>query len=248
MGEPVPNMLEQFDSVRIINLVERTDRRFEIAAQLTRIGAADDPTLSFFAAQRPTDPGGFPSLGARGCFESHLAVVRQALADGVERVLIIEDDFDFALDIDRQGHSVMAALAATPWDVFYGAPILDAVADRGITADGYGLASLSPDLAVMTTSCVGFGRTALSLLEPFLTAMLKRPAGSPDYGPMHVDGAYSVFRQQHPKLRTIVCKPSLGAQRASRSDITPNRFILDRFAFTHPLANRLRRSFGRIRR
>ena len=247
-GKPVSKMLEHFDSVRIVNLVDRTDRRREIAAQLARVGATDDPTTSFFAARRPSDSGDFPSLGARGCFESHLAIVRQALADGVERLLIIEDDFDFAPDIDRHGPQVMAALAKASWDVFYGAPILDAGADRDVTADFSGLADLPSNLSILTTSCVGFRRTALTLLEPFLAAMLNRPAGSPDYGPMHVDGAYSVFRQQHPQLRTLVCKPALGAQRASRSDITPNRFILDRFTFTRPLANRLRRSLRRTQR
>ena len=244
-GKHVSEMLEQFDSVQIINLIDRADRRREIAAQLARIGAIDDPAIAFFAARRPADLGDFPSLGARGCFESHLAIVRQALAGGVKRLLIIEDDFDFAPDIDRRGPPLMAALARTPWNIFYGAPTLDPAADRGVTADPNGLADLLPDVAILTASFVGFERSALTVLEPFLTAMLNRPAGSPDYGPMHVDGAYSVFRHQHPQLRTLVCKPALGAQRASRSDISPNRFILDRFAITRPLANRLRRSLRR---
>ena len=243
-------MLAQFDSIRILNLVDRADRRIEMIDQLRRIGAAEDPKVRFFAARRPADAGDFPSVGARGCFESHLAIIREALAAGVDRLLIIEDDFDFAVDIDRRGPRILAALAAMPWDLFYGAPVLapDAGQQRnGGDGDGSGLIELAADVPIMTTSCVGFGRVALEAVEPFLTAMLGRPVGSPDYGPMHVDGAYSVLRAQFPGLRTIVCRPAIGSQRASRSDIAPNRFILDRFAFTRPLANRLRRSLARMR-
>jgi hypothetical protein len=240
-------MLDQFDRVHVINIVDRVDRRREMGDQLRRVGAADDPRTLFFPARRPADPGPFPSLGARGCFESHLGVIRQALADGVERLLLVEDDFDFARDIDRRGPVVMAALAASRWDVFYGASVLDAAAERLVRANGHGLAELAPDMAVETASFVGFTRAALLLLEPFLVAMLGRPAGSPDYGPMHVDGAYSIFRRQHPALRTLACRPAIGGQRASRSDITPNDFLLDRFALTRPLANRLRRLRAQVR-
>ena len=119
-------MLEQFDRVRVINIVDRTDRRREMMAQLRRVGAADDARVAFFPARRPADSGPFPSLGARGCFESHLAVIRQAIEDGVERLLIVEDDFNFVRDINRRGPGVMRALAAAKWDIFYGASIIEA--------------------------------------------------------------------------------------------------------------------------
>lgn len=239
-------MLNQFDRVHVINIVDRADRRREMEAQLRRVGAAADPRVVFLPAERPADPGPFSSLGARGCFESHLAVVRQALADRVERLLILEDDFDFSPDINRRGLPLMVVLAAASWDVFYGASLIDDGQGEDARDHGYGLVELGADIGVVTASCLAFGRPALLMLEPFLTAMLRRPAGSPDYGPMHVDGAYSVFRRQHPELRTLIARPAIGDQRASRSDIAGNRFILDRFALTRPLANRLRRSLGRI--
>ena len=240
-------MLDQFDRVHIINIVDRTDRRREMEAQLQRVGAVNDPRVVFLSAERPADPGPFPSLGARGCFESHLAVVRQALADGVERLLILEDDFDFSPDIGRLGPPLMAVLAVASWDVFYGASLIEDRQGEDARGHGHDLVELGAGIGVMTASCLAFSRSALLMLEPFLTAMLRRPAGSPDYGPMHVDGAYSVFRRQHPELRTLIARPAIGDQRASRSDIADNRFILDRFVFTRPLANRLRRSLGRGR-
>ena len=242
------NMLEPFDSIRIINLVDRTDRRIEMVGQLHRIGISDNPGVSFFPALRPEGARGFPSLGARGCFESHLAIVRQALADSTDRLLILEDDLDFFPNLGSRGDVVRDALAANPWDIFYGTPILEADQDQLVVSDEHGLVELASDMSVQTTSCGAFGRNALILLEPFLTSMLGRPAGSPDYGPMHVDGAYSVFRRAFPHLRTFVCKPAIGFQRASRSDIASSRFILDRFAVTRPVANRLRRSLARFRR
>jgi hypothetical protein len=36
---------------------------------------------------------------------------------------------------------------------------------------------------------------------------------------MHVDGAYSWFRANHPHLLTSVANPELGHQRASRTDV-----------------------------
>lgn len=54
----------------------------------------------------------------------------------------------------------------------------------------------------------------------YLEAMLKRPNGSPEGGPMHVDGAYSWFRRAHPGVAAYVCTPSVAQQRYSRSDIS----------------------------
>ena len=66
-----------FTQTRIINLIDRPDRRKEMSSQLARIGALS-ANVRFFDAQRPPDRGEFPSLGARGCFESHLSILRSA--------------------------------------------------------------------------------------------------------------------------------------------------------------------------
>ena len=74
---------------------------------------------------------------------------------------------------------------------------------------------------VRTTHFIGFGRAAIEALIPYLEAILTRPAGSPDGGPMHVDGAYNWFRASRPDLATWLARPQLGHQRPSRSDIAP---------------------------
>ena len=86
-------IFDAFERIVVINLPERTDRRREMTAELRRAGIdRRDPRLQFFAGIRPADAGQYPSIGARGCFESHLGVIREAIRDRVESVLILEDD------------------------------------------------------------------------------------------------------------------------------------------------------------
>ena len=71
----------------------------------------------------------------------------------------------------------------------------------------------------------GLDRRVLSGLLDYLDACEARPPGHPDGGPMHVDGAYSMFRARNPDVVTLIATTSLGGQRSSRSDITDNRWF-----------------------
>ena len=75
---------------------------------------------------------------------------------------------------------------------------------------------------IMTAHFLAVNGRCLPALIGFLETVLSRPPGHPDGGPMHVDGAYSTFRSQHPQVTTLVAVNSLGHQRSSRSDITPH--------------------------
>ncbi|WP_308515803.1 hypothetical protein [Sphingomonas flavescens] len=211
-----------------------------MAAQLTRIGASAT-NLQFYVARRPGAPGEFPSLGARGCFESHLAVLRSARDAKAGSLLLLEDDLDFNRDGRNRLSQTATNLNASSWDFFYGAHVL--------AADGrQGLEKLSPNEPVMTASCLGFSARVIAPLVNFLEGILTRPAGSPDYGPMHVDGAYTVFRMLNPEYVTVAAFPTLGRQRSSPSDITPGSMLLDRVSATKPLAALLRRGYNLLRR
>lgn len=225
-----------FGEVRIINLVDRPDRRHEMEDQLSRMGGLH-PNLRFFDAHRPVDRGDFPSLGARGCFESQLSILRHARASSASSVLIIEDDFDFTRDGCTRRAALFDQLRVIEWDIFYGAHVL---APQGRS----GLAPVPANESVLTASFVGFHARVLGPLVDFLEGILTRRAGSPEYGPMHVDGAYTVFRKLHPKYRTFAAFPPLGKQRRSRSDITPTDMLLDRWAPTMKLASALRRALN----
>jgi GR25 family glycosyltransferase involved in LPS biosynthesis len=231
---------QTFDEVRIINLVDRTDRRLEMSRQLDRLGGTQANT-SFFEAHRPEGPGDFPSVGARGCFGSHLAVLQEACDRGSDSLLLLEDDFDFTRDGLARTEPLLAQLSGRDWSFFYGAHVLE---DK----DRRGLLEIASNEPVLTASFVGFRGKVIQELVAFLHAMLKRPAGSPDYGPMHVDGAYTVFRMLNPQHKTFAAFPTLGRQRSSPSDITPRRMIFDRWSGTQKLAALLRRSNNWIRR
>jgi GR25 family glycosyltransferase involved in LPS biosynthesis len=230
------HVLSGFERVRIINLVDRPDRRQEMITQLDRLEGTPR-NVEFFDAKRPSSAGEFPSIGARGCFESHLAILKEASKASVASLLIIEDDFDFSKSQLGAAARIFSDLMKQQWGFFYGSHLLPRKASRG-------LAAVAHDQPVQTTAFVAFSGEVIGPLISFLEELSKRPAGTPppDYGPMHVDGAYSVFRAMHPDYRTFAAFPPLGRQRSSFSDINPTHFYLDRWAATRKIASRLRRA------
>jgi len=225
------------DQFFIINLPDRSDRRREMRASLGAIGATlDGGPVELFAAIRPVEAGGFQSIGARGCFESQLAVLRLARERGLTSVGIFEDDLDFAADYGARAPQIKAALDREDWHFFYGGHELP----EHTTGREQGLVRLAPTLEVITAHFVCIREPALSLLVDYLETMRARAPGDPAGGPMHVDGAYSWFRRHHPEFSTFAAVPPLGHQRASRSDITP-RFWYNRTPVLREAVNAVRR-------
>jgi glycosyl transferase family 25 len=207
------NITNIFSRVYVINLPQRTDRRREMAGQLRRIGLGERE-VAWFAAVRPADAGGFPTLGARGCFLSHLGVIEDAVCCGHESILILEDDCNF-VPVEQWDH-IAGVLRGKQWDMFYGG----AKALHGELSPWRGpLARIPHDQAVTLTHFMAFRGDALREVADHLRAMLSRSAGDRAGGPMHVDGAYSWYRSQHPQLRTYTANPQIAVQRASRTDI-----------------------------
>jgi hypothetical protein len=209
--------MDYFERIFIINLPSRTDRQAEIAAQLNAVGLSlAAPNVELFAAVRPDAPEGFPSIGARGCFMSHLGVLRTAQRLGLQRVAIFEDDLDFAADFKLRIQPLLAQLAGANWSMFYGGYHLErALHDR----PGGELLEAQPDELIGTTHFVVLQGDAIAAAVRYLEAILARPAGDPAGGPMHVDGAYNWFRRANPQFKTLLASPELGFQRASRTDI-----------------------------
>lgn len=223
-----------FSRVYVINLRARADRRREMAAELQGIGRSfADADATLFEAVRPDDAGSFPSLGARGCFLSHLGVLDDAQARGEGAIAIIEDDAAFCADFATRAESLFAALGRANWGVFYGGYEILPVA-------GEGLVAVPADVALRTTHFICFNQPAIAPAAAYLRAMLARPAGAADGGPMHVDGAYSWFRRAHPQFATFAAAPPLAGQRRSRSDIMAPRWY-DRLPLVRTAAGLARR-------
>lgn len=209
--------LDYFDKVYIINLPYRVDRREEMEEQFRKISVDNKhPKISFFPAVRPADAGEFPTIGARGCFSSHLCVLVDAQKNGYQRILLLEDDVDFSSDFLAQIQPVIERLKTSNWAIFYGGHLNElAVKD---------MEPLPSSSGVMGGHFMAFQEPAISGLAEYLTLMIGRKGGDPLGGPMHVDGAYSWYRQQNPSLITLVSANQLGHQRSSRTDIHQNKW------------------------
>ena len=206
-----------FEQIYIINLPSRKDRYGEMVIQLGRVGLGiNSSKVQFFPAIRPNDAGGFRSIGARGCFLSHLGVIDDACSRGLKSIAIFEDDLDFACRFEILASRVFAALSEKEWSVFYGGYRLSDV----LVDTGEACIELPPECNVVTAHFVAFRGDAIAATQSYLKILLTRPPGDPRGGPMDVDGAYSWFRKAHPEMQTWLAVPELGYQRSSESSIT----------------------------
>jgi len=211
---------DAFDHIYVLNLPDRADRRRDM---LRELAFANFPTpgdhLAFFPAIRVDDPAGFPSTGVRGCYLSHLAILKDALCQKFSRILILEDDLSFS-PLVRQYDALLADLVRKqswhfawfghilpPVDPLPTVPFLEPTSQPIVTAHFYAL-----------------DRSVLPPLIEFFEAVLTRPPGDPAGGPMYNDAACNMFRAKYPQYITLIARPSLGHQRPSRSDIVPKWF------------------------
>lgn len=210
------NFIDYFDRVYIINLPHRADRRKEIEVQLKKVGLAlNHPKVRLFDAIKPDAAGEFPSVGARGCFLSHLGVLKDAQLKQFKQILIFEDDLDLNKNFIEQSEKVLLSLTKNDWDIFYG----DYRLFEALASDHDPIKKISAALRLDTTNFLGIKNSVISPLVNYLEQMLARPPGHPLGGPMHVDGAYNWFRKDLPVYTTIIATPKLGFQRSSDSDI-----------------------------
>jgi glycosyl transferase family 25 len=193
-------LLDCFDEVQVINLPVRKDRRREMEAQFSG--------FTFFPAIRPETPEPFGSIGFKGSYLSHLALLTQARGS----ILILEDDCDF-LD-GAWDYQVPADC-----DIFYGGYAADDPEDLQNTG-------------IVGAHCMGFSARAAKAAAEYLSALLDpsyppdpQSAEEPSFNPAirpPIDGSYVWFRRAHPEFKTVFHK--IAVQRSSRSDITPGRF------------------------
>jgi glycosyl transferase family 25 len=234
-----------FDRTYVLNLPERTDRRRDMDRELRGAGADGANDVRFFPAIRPAEACGFPSSGVFGCFQSHQAVLREALSDGVERLLVLEDDLTFSPQLGRLWPMVGSYLMQGEWELAY---------------LGYDPRDVAGEVAEQPAEqVVGCHRpmhlahfyavhgSVLRELVEFLDVVRSREPGDPLGGPMHYDGALSTFRMQHPRVRTVRSTIPLGWQRPSRSDIAPNAWF-DRVPGVSGVVGALRGIKGRMLR
>ena len=94
----------------VINTAKREDRRQLFESMLKR---ADIGVVKRFEAIVDLKDG------AWGCAQSHLAIVRLAKEQGLENVLIFEDDAQFVDSFSKQIEPSLTELSLLDWNFFY---------------------------------------------------------------------------------------------------------------------------------
>jgi hypothetical protein len=110
-----------FDRVVIINLDRRPDRWLRIGANLAQIDwpFAEPVRVAAHDGRQDPPPACFAHTpGAWGCLMSHLKVCNQAIRDGIESLLIFEDDGFFPLDFELRARRFLDAVP-DDWESLY---------------------------------------------------------------------------------------------------------------------------------
>jgi glycosyl transferase family 25 len=182
--------------------------------ELAKVGLLNDPRVEYFDAICPSDAGRFTSPGARGCYESHLAILQGACLAG-ESVLILEDDVFFSEDVAFREMPV-------GWEIYYG----------GYAAANVGDLSRSD---IEGSHMMGFSKIGAEKVLTYLKNLSCEDIHPP------IDAAYVWYRRAHPEAVCFFAVPPLAGQRPSRSDIAALRWF-DRTPLVRDFVNWVRRA------
>jgi hypothetical protein len=184
----------QFGDVRCVHMRERRDR----ARLVARAQALTGLPIRFYYATR------HPRGGVEGCYESHVAVMREALADGLPHVLVLEDDLQVAACFSAaRVQEVLAFMRGrVKWDVvFLGCfPDVWRAEQRRVSGNVYAVTATQTHAYVVSRG--------------FMERMVRRP----------FDGAPidEVFAREGRCFATL---PSLFTQAESSSDVSSVAFV-----------------------
>lgn len=202
-------MFDNFEKIFVVNLAQRVDRRRETEVELGRTGGL---RAEFFPAIRPESAGKFGSIGEHGCFMSHFTLLKNSI--GLKNLLILEDDINFSKQFAR--NSNLVDLLPLNWDIFYGG--YNQLPDRRQLPAQTGLVEVEGSTEFIGTHCYAVNGPTIPKLVKAYELFLSRERGHKDGGPMPVDGAMNLARNQL-NLRTFVAIPPLAFQRSSRTDV-----------------------------
>lgn len=195
-----------FDRVVVISLPRRSDRLAAFQSRLADAwpGTSCDVFPAVDGEQEKPPAGWQTTPGAWGCARSHEEVMAAALRDGVERLLVFEDDATF-------GHAFADRLAglALPADCqqFY-------LGGEHLKPPQPGPPGFVRGVNVNRTHAYAvLGRPALEMLREHLRW---NPATWTDRH--HVDHHYGILHERG-AIRVYAVKPWLCGQAAGRSDV-----------------------------
>jgi glycosyl transferase, family 25 len=210
-SEVLKRVFGLFPAIDIISLKSRLDRRRRVLQQLAELDIEPQSfRIRFFDGMRYDDADGFPHRGVRGCFNSHLALLKLC-GHSRRPAMIMEDDISFQTkqlaDIPR----LPEELAETDWDIVYFGALHSVVPPK----DGFNL-----HIGDLTGShCCAFKPEVARRLASYMQDRLSRPFGDPRGGKGFYDAAANDFRAQNPDVKTYLVSPYVASQFSSRTDL-----------------------------
>lgn len=99
-----------FKAAYVINVAARKDRREQFESMVSQLNIGE--ITRFEAIRDHAD-------GAWGCAQSHMAIIRMAKEQGLENVLIFEDDCLLSNTFESTINSTLSQLMSHRWDFFY---------------------------------------------------------------------------------------------------------------------------------
>lgn len=210
-------IINRFDRSYIINLRDRPDRKREVIAEFARAGIPlPHPKIEFYTAERPAEQGDFPSLGARGIFNSNRDVLRRAIADDLSNLLVFEDDVFFRDVPATEVAKVAAALDQEKWDIVYFGYIHPP--DSALAGP-----LAQSDLLTIGGHFYGINGPFIRYMARYMDDCAARPPRHRLGGPTSRDGAFNHVRLIDPDIKVLLAVPNLAVQRYSPSDLSPSR-------------------------
>ncbi len=219
-GNVLSDILDYFPAIKIISLKHRTDRRQRIARQLQDLGIDMKRFgITFFDALKFSDAAGFQTNGIRGCYNSHLKLVREC-ADSGKPALILEDDAFFQPKALFRVQNIGEQIASQKWDIIYFGGYVDASKLPQITAP------LTPYSGpIIGSHCVGYRPEAAERFADYMEDCLSRECGHPEGGRTHFDAANNDYRRKNADVVTLLGTPNLATQFASRTDLGTQKWF-----------------------
>lgn len=203
---------EYFDRTAIIHLRERTERWEALKAELEKNDFdTASPKVVVPDAPRPADANGFHSKGVYGNFLSHLQIIEAAYNDGLDSVLVLEDDAIFSNAARQRQHQITQLLVSNPWDLVF----LGHSARSGFPASNSGLVRFRGEF--IWAHCYAVSRRVMPTLIEYMHYNLRDPK-------MYIDGAYNEFRKANPDLICLLSWPCLSVQKGSPSGLGSRKF------------------------
>jgi hypothetical protein len=204
---------DHFDIVYYINLNHRKDRLLQINDELSKINISKDKIHKIEAV--------FDSKsGALGCSKSHILVLEEFIKSGKENCLILEDDFEFNIDLSQACELLNNFFSTVKsFDVLMLGGKVWMVSDTN-------LSWLKKAQYINNTHCYCVSKA----FAPILLANFKEGASKLEHivnsnGDDNHDNRLDMYwiRLQYPNNWFII-NPAIGRQRESFSDVA-NQFI-----------------------